>query len=273
MKKYLIIMALAVLCLSVQAKGKKTVHKPIKIEKQWKKYNPGTVHFYDKSPETEGSRIYNKMIKDKEKYIGENALRVLQTLYYGPDDPNIKLIKDIHYTVEDYDGISEKSGWGDHVAIRYSTRWIEKCFREGDADKLDYETRGVIYHELTHAYQLEPMGCGRYDGKSPCWSFIEGLADAVRVACGCFEQDFKSKDRPRNDQKRKWESGYRISGYFLYWLQLNKDPEFIKKFNASAATLYPWSWDAACRYILGDKPENYVSNLWKEYKVAIGDEE
>lgn len=272
MKKLLIVaLSLALMVPCANAKGKKTVHKPIKIEKQWKNYNPGTIHFYDKSPEVEGSAIYHTIVKDKDKYIGENALRVLQTLYYGPDNPNVKHIADIHYTVENYDGISEKSGHGDQVAIRYSTRWIEKCFKEGGKDKLDYETRGVIYHELTHAYQLEPMGCGHYDGKSPCWSFIEGMADAVRLSCGCFEQDFQSKDRPRNDEKRKWESGYRISGYFLYWLQLNKDPEFIKKFNASAAELYPWSWDAACRHILGDKPENYVENLWKEYKTAIGD--
>lgn len=272
MKQLFLLLALASFCLGVQAKGKEKVHKPIKIEKQWKDYNPGKINFFDKSPDTEGSKIYHEIVKDKDKYITENALRVLQTLYYGPDDPNIPKIKDIYYTIEKYDGISEKSGWGDNVAIRYSTNWIEKSYNEGGKDKLDYETRGVIYHELTHAYQLSPMGCGRYDGKSVNWSFIEGLADAVRVACGCFEQDFTSKDRPRNDRARKWESGYRISGYFIYWLQQNKDPEFIKKFNASAAELYPWSWDAACRHILGDNPENYVANLWKEYKKAIGDE-
>lgn len=269
MKKNLIL-ALFICCLpltTIMAKD----HKPIAIEKQWQKYNPGKIHFTDKSPKTEGSKIYHQIIKDKNKYIRENALRVLQTLYFSPEDVNIPKINDIYYTIEDYDGISEKSGWGDNVAIRYSTRWIEKSYKEGNRDKLDYETRGVIYHELTHAYQLSPMGCGEYDGKSVNWSFIEGLADGVRVACGCFNQDFKSKDRPRNDEKRKWESGYRISGYFLYWLSLKKDPDFIKKFNASAATLYPWSWDAACRYILGDKPENSVANLWNEYKHDIGD--
>ena len=272
MKKLFIMFALASLCLGVSAKGKKTQHKPIKIEKQWKKYNPGEIDFVDKSPETEGSQIYHKIIKDKNTYIQDNARRVLQTLYYGPEDELVPRLQTIHYTIEDYDGISEKGGWGDQVSIRYSTRWIEKCYNEGDVDKLDYETRGVIYHELTHAYQLSPKGCGHYDGKSVNWSFIEGLADGVRVACGCFDQDFKSKDRPRNDKQRRWESGYRISGYFLYWLSLKKDPDFLKKFNASAAVLYPWSWDAACRYILGDSPENYVENLWNEYKHDIGDE-
>ena len=62
-----------------------------------------------------------------------------------------------------------------------------------------------------------------------------------------------------------------MAGYFLYWLQLNKDKNFIRKFNASAAELDPWSWDAAMKHVLGDKPENGVEALWDEYLHAIGD--
>ena len=94
------------------------------------------------------------------------------------------------------------------------------------------------------------------------------VADGVRVACGCFEQDFKSKDRPRAES---WRKGYRVAGYFLYWLQLNKDKNFLRKFNASAAELNPWSWDKAMKHVLGDKPENGVEELWNEYLHAIGD--
>ena len=66
-------------------------------------------------------------------------------------------------------------------------------------------------------------------------------------------------------------SGYRYVGYFLYWLQLNKDENFIRKFNASANEVVPWSFDAAMKHILGDKEENSVANLWKEYQNAVGD--
>ena len=31
-----------------------------------------------------------------------------------------------------------------------------------DTAKLFFETRGVLLHELTHAYQLEPQGIGNY---------------------------------------------------------------------------------------------------------------
>lgn len=243
-------------------------HAPIKIEKKWKKYHPGNVDFRDQAPQTEGSKIYHAIIPDPTPYIQENARRVLQTLYWSPKDKNIPRLDRIIYTLRDYDGVSEKYGHGDHVGIRYSTRWIERSFAGRDTMRLDYETRGVLYHELTHAYQLEPKGCGAYGDGGEYWCFIEGMADAVRVACGCFDQDFRSRDRTRADS---WRKGYRVTGYFLYWLQQTKDKNFLRKFNASAAELNPWSWDAAMKHILGDRPENTTDALWDEYLHAIGD--
>ncbi len=243
-------------------------HAPIAIERQWRNYHPGKIDFKITTPEAEGAKIYSAIITDPETYITENARRVIQTLYFSPAD-SIPDINVIHYVVRDFDGISYKSGGGDNVRIDYSTNWIEKSFNDNDTIKLDYETRGVIYHELTHAFQLSPKGCGSYDGKSPYWSFIEGTADAVRVACGCFQQDFASKDRPRGGN---WMSGYRTTGYFLYWLSLNKDKDFIRKFNRTALEVIPWSWDEAMYHILGRDEANSVANLWDEYMAAIGDE-
>ena len=266
-----IIVATFAIGVSAQAQFKDTkYHAPIKVEKKWLKYNPGDVEFHDEAPSSEGSKIYHNIIPNPTPYIQENALRVLQTLYWGPKDPNVPRLKRIIYTIKDYNGISEKYGSGDHVGIRYSTNWIEKCFEGNDTMRLDYETRGVLYHELTHAYQLSPEGCGSYDNKSEYWIFIEGLADAVRVACGCFDQDFKAKDRPRADT---WRKGYRVTGYFLYWLSLNKDKDFIRKFNRTAAEIKPWSWDKAMKHILGDKPEITTDALWDEYQKAIGDKD
>lgn len=272
MKTAVILAALAASAASVSAAAPTakptTYHQPIKIERQWRNYCPGHINFQITSPETKGAQIYKAIIPNPEEYITDNARRVIQTLYFSPSD-SIPDVRRINYIVRDFDGISYKSGDVPTVQIDYSTRWIEKSYSEKcDTLKLDYETRGVIYHELTHAFQLGPQGCGEYDGKSPYWSFIEGLADAVRVACGCFEQDFASKDRPRGGN---WMSGYRTTGYFLYWLSLNKDKDFIRKFNRSALEVVPWSWDAACHHILGDDEKYSVENLWNEYQTAIGD--
>ena len=243
-------------------------HKPIRVEKRWQKFNPGEVTFRDESPLSEGSGIYHRIITNPISYIQENARRVLQTLYWSPSDPNLPKLQRIIYTLKDYDGVSEKYGSGDHVGIRYSTRWIERSFAGGDTMRLDYETRGVLYHELTHAYQLEPKNCGSYGDGGEFWCFIEGMADAVRLACGRFEQDFQSKDRPKADT---WRKGYRVAGYFLWWIQQTKDKDFLRKFNRSAAELDTWSWDAAMKHVLGNKPENGVEALWQEYQRAIGD--
>lgn len=242
-------------------------HTPVEIQPQWRLYDPGAINFQITSPETKGAEIYTRLIPDPQSYIADNARRVIQTLYFTPQD-SIPAISQINYIVRDFDGISYKSGGGHSVQIDYSTNWIERSFADGDTLRLDYETRGVIYHELTHAFQLEPKGCGHYDGKSDYWTFIEGLADAVRVACGCFEQDFSSPDRPRGGS---WKSGYRITGYFLYWLSLNKDKDFIRKFNRTAIDVVPWSWDEAFYHILGRSESNTAAALWSEYQQAIGD--
>lgn len=68
-------------------------------------------------------------------------------------------------------------------------------------------------------------------------------------------------------------SGYRITGYFLYWLSLNKDKNFIRKFNRSAIEVNPQLWDEAMYHILGRDEKNSVKNLWAEYMEAIGDEQ
>ena len=169
MKRTLTLIVAAAFTIGSQAQAiyKATkYHAPIKVEKKWKGYNPGDVEFHDEAPFSEGSKIYHNIIPNPAPYIQENALRVLQTLYWGPKDPNVPRLKRIVYTIKDYNGISEKYGSGDYVGIRYSTNWIERCFAGNDTLRLDYETRGVLYHELTHAYQLSPEGCGQYDGKS-----------------------------------------------------------------------------------------------------------
>ena len=62
-----------------------------------------------------------------------------------------------------------------------------------------------------------------------------------------------------------------MAGYFLWWIQQTKDKNFLRKFNRSAAELDTWSWDAAMKHVLGNKPENGVEALWDEYRKAIGE--
>lgn len=227
----------------------------------WETYNTGAILFEDKAPEAAGSDIYHRIIPDAESYIQEQARTVLATLYDSPAD-SIPTVEKIHYTLEDIEGISAKGGGNGEVTIFYSTRHIEQSFAEADTAKLLFETRGVLLHELTHAYQLEPQGIGSYGTNRVFWAFIEGMADAVRVANGGFGPDARPKGGNYMD-------GYRTAGYFFVWLRDNKDPEFLRKFNRSTLEVVPWSFDGAIKHILGEKYN--IDDLWNEYQIAVGD--
>lgn len=174
------------------------------------------------------------------------------------------MLRRLDYILRDADGVSWKDGGDGHVRITYTTGHIERSFRGNDTARVDFETRGVLLHELTHAFQLEPQGIGPYGGPNKAvWELIEGTADAVRVACDGFHGE---ADRPKGGS---YHDGYRYIGYFFNWLRLNKDPDFIRKINQSCLHVIPWSWDGAMTYVLG--PGNTVDALWEEYMNAMGD--
>ena len=231
-------------------------------KKVWDNYFVGEIIFNDKAPGTEGSRIYNSIILNPKEYIAAQARTVLNTLYFSPSD-SIVPVKHLYYNLEDTDGISAKGGGNGEISIFYSTRHVEKSFADKDTAKVDFETRGVLYHELTHAYQLEPQGIGDYGSNKTFWAFIEGMADAVRLANGGFHGE---ADRPKGGN---YDSGYRHTGYFLVWVRDHKDPDFLRKFNRTALEVVPWSFDGAFKKIFGS--DCNVADVWKEYQIAVGD--
>lgn len=235
--------------------------KPLKLKK-WRKYDVGEIIFNDKAPHTEGSKIYHRLVPNPQEYIAECAREVLATLYFSPED-NITPVNTLNYTLEDREGISAKSGGNGNVSVYYSTRHIEKSYEGNDKEKVYFETRGVLLHELTHAYQLEPQGIGTYSTNRTFWVFIEGMADAVRVANGGF---YGEKDRPKGGHYTK---GYRYAGYFFVWLRDNYDPDFLRKFNLSTLDVVPWSFDGAIKSVLGEQYD--IETLWREYQIAVGD--
>lgn len=235
--------------------------KPVKVKK-WRKYDVGEILFNDKAPQTEGSQIYNSLIPNPEEYIAGCAREVLATLYFSPKD-KVTPVQTLKYTLEDREGISAKSGGNGRVHIFYSMRHVEKSYKGSGDEKVFFETRGVLLHELTHAYQLEPQGIGTYSTNKTFWVFIEGMADAVRVANGGF---YGEQDRPKGGHYTK---GYRYAGYFFVWLRDNYDPDFLRKFNLSTLDVVPWSFDGAIKHVLGEQYD--IESLWHEYQVSVGD--
>ncbi len=231
-------------------------------DKEWNRHLLD-IRFIDQSPETKGSQIYHTLIPDPDPYIRSVAREVMRCLYWSPTD-SIPMLRRLDYIIRSDKGISAKGGGGGFVNIFYSTDHVERSFAGGDTAKVDFETRGVLLHELTHAFQLEPQGIGPYGGPNKAvWEIIEGTADAVRVACGGFHGEV---DRPK---RGSYHDGYRYIGYFFNWVRETKDPDFIRKMNHTCLTVVPWSWDGAIQSVLG--PDYTIDSLWHEYQVAIGD--
>ena len=220
------------------------------------------VRFTDESPDTQGSAIYHAVVAEPEKYIRQVADEVMQTLYFSPDD-SIPMLHSLDYILRSYDGVSAKDGGDGHVSICYSTDHVERAFAGNDTANVDFETRGVLLHELTHAFQLEPQGIGNYGNSPVFWQLIEGMADAVRVMNGGFHGE---ADRPKGGN---YTQGYRHAGYFIAWVTEHIDRNFLRKLNRSCLEVVPWSWNGAVRFALG--PAYDIDALWKQYQIAVGD--
>ncbi len=226
----------------------------------WKSFQLPQVIFKTPYPGTVGTMIYNAIVKDPKLLIEVESRKVLEQLYFSPDDQFIPRRDQIEYILDNYDGISYFSG-GSNSRIVLSNQYVEKYYRENGVEKLVDENRGVLSHELTHSFQLSPRGVGDYS--NPIFhACIEGMADAVRVLTGHFTE----ADRPRGGS---YLNSYRYTGFFIAWLVKTKDKDFLRKFNLSTQYLDVWSFDGAVKYALG--PEYNVDALWEEYMKAMGD--
>lgn len=80
MRKGILLCALAMMavCGAHAQLAHNKYHEPIRVEKKWKKYNPGEVIFRDESPNSVGSDIYHRIIPNPVPYIQENARLFLQ---------------------------------------------------------------------------------------------------------------------------------------------------------------------------------------------------
>ncbi len=222
----------------------------------WTDYNSGRVIFKNLSENSLGSERFMNCFPDPEKTITELSYEVLKNLYFSKKD-SIPYIKKINFTLKDYKGISAKSGKSPEVSIYYSTQWVEKC----DTARVCYESKGILIHELTHVYQLEPKGIGNYGNNKTFRAFIEGVADAVRIKTGYMNSNM----RPNGGH---YTDGYKYTAFFFVWLSDNYDKEFIKKINESTKHVIPWSFDGAIKYSLGK--EYSVKELWYEYSKEMG---
>ncbi len=223
----------------------------------WKDFRYPEVDFEVLDPQAKGASIYADLVQDPDAYIKYHAEKVAEILFYTAQDM-MNDVQTIQYTLKDYDGVSAKSGNPPVISIEYSTQHIEKSANES-LYKLDFETRGVLYHELVHAYQFEPRGIGSYSTNKEFWACIEGMADAVRAEAGFFDMNTR---KPGGN----WMDGYRTTGFFIQWLK-TKDPDAIRKFHLTVRDLEVWSFDKAIKSVFGE--DSSIEGMWNEYQAFL----
>ena len=223
----------------------------------WEAFKYPGVDFEILDPETKGASVYAGLVQNPDEYIRFHARKVAEILFYTAKD-TMNDVQKIEYTLKDYDGVSAQGGNPPVISIVYSTQHIEKSANES-LYKLDFETRGVLYHELVHAYQFEPKGIGSYSTNKTFWACIEGLADAVRAQAGYFDM---STRKPGGN----WMDGYRTTGFFIQWLT-TKDPDAIRKFHETVRDLDEWSFDKAMKRMFGEDAS--IEGLWNEYQAFL----
>ncbi|RHJ82334.1 basic secretory protein-like protein [Parabacteroides sp. AM08-6] len=223
----------------------------------WEDFKYPRVNFKVLDPEAKGSETYQTLVQNPDEYVQYHTQKVAEILFFSAKD-TMNDVQEINYTLKEYDGVSAKSGNPPSIAIVYSTKHIQRSAEES-LYKLDFETRGVLYHELVHAYQFEPKGIGSYSTNKEFWACIEGMADAVRAQAGLFDM---STRKPGGN----WMDGYRTTGFFIQWLT-TKDPDAIRKFHLTVRDLDVWSFDKAIKSMFG--PESSIECIWNEYQEFL----
>ena len=235
------------------------VHEPRQPVACWSEFQLPQINFINQAEDTEGWRTLNRLIPCQIEFVKELSLEVLKSLYFSPTD-SIPDVRTLNYYLRDVRGIGAKWGAPPTIGIFYSSRWVERIAEQSGCDEqVLFETRGVMLHELAHAFQLEPQGIGGYNDGGEFWILVEGVADAVRIYNGGFPPDNR---RPGGN----WTDGFQRTGYFIIWL-MEREPDFLRKLNRSTLEVIPWGFDKAIKHILGE--EYCIDALWEEYQAAI----
>jgi hypothetical protein len=189
-------------------------------------------------------QIFDDAIPDPVAFMQEVSAGVCALLYREPGEVPTKT--QITLVVDDFDGVSSTGNAGTTATIQLSSTYLA-----GYTGDVVAEIYGVIFHEVTHVFQLS-------EEYATNWASIEGVADAVRYYAGYV-------DLAERVPGGSWTSGYKTTAFFFAWLE-DTYVWFLYQLNQSydPADEVPWSWDAI-EAITGHP----VEELWDEYQAEI----
>ena len=173
-----------------------------------------------------------------------------KVLYHDPSE--VTKLSKVHLVMTTFDGVAYTTGEGNEKTITFSNSYLTQVVNSRDKKGVIAEIKGVIAHELTHVWQ---KSC---EYQNDGWSAVEGVADAVRYLSG-------NDNISRRHKGGSWTDGYTTTGFFICWLQDNKDKDFLYKLNQFMGKHYYFKWEEATQGLLNGS----VQTFWDQYQAAI----
>ena len=134
----LALVGIAIACTPAPSKNQSEVDSL----KQWESFQLPPVHIKNDYPEEEGSKLYFSIVKAPQEFIHTEIRKVLDKLYFSPNDTLIPQLEYLDYVLDNYDGISACYGGGHMKGIILSNQYVASYYKEHGAEALIIENQG-----------------------------------------------------------------------------------------------------------------------------------
>ncbi|WP_186176552.1 discoidin domain-containing protein [Vibrio jasicida] len=204
-----------------------------------------------------GGRLFVANLPNYRDFTLQHIVKLNQLLYLDVNE--VPYVSNLKITIHPFsnpncDGVAYKSG-----GINSTNIYINSCFLESlPSEKVEAEIKGILVHELVHAYQNSNFEQGS--------GTLEGVADAVR-----YLTEFKSLEEKRT-LGGDHNSSYDLGAFWIDWLRhkllANGDQrDFLYELNKYAGSPSGFNWQND----ITDFFSNTVDELWREYQTCLHD--
>ena len=231
----------------------KNVIKVMDIHRPWAGLQFPKVVVELEDTESAGAKRLIKLLPNIEQAINDVTRDLVPMLYNNFTE--VPEFEQVTFKLKWMDTLAYRAGDYSNMEIAFSSKYITEKLADKPDEQVTYELLGVLWHELTHGYQLFPQSAKGTPEETH--AFIEGIADLIRINAGFH----KTREPQPSDT---WLGGYTNTGFFLSWLSKRYEA-FEHQFNATATELPDWTFAAAIEYVTGEK----VEKLWQEYQAEL----
>jgi len=165
-------------------------------------------------------------------------------------------VRSVTLVLRPMDGVAYTTGTDldpAHKEIHVNLGYLGAKRDSSNADFL-HEVRGVVTHEMVHAFQHNAHG------KCP-GGLIEGIADYVRMKSGLGAKHWTKWPANEGTRGKKWDEGYQKTAWFLEWLEETCRKGVVGELNE---TMRAGEWDDG--KLVSRVTTFTVDEWWKMYK-------